>query len=88
MQGGTLVLQHRMNQGALISFMLYQGSLSSAFDSLGYCFTGMAAAVGPPHSHPSSHTHCLCYHALDNLYAIPCYCRSGQISTDGASQLH
>ena len=41
-----LVLQRRMSQGALISFMLYQGSLSSAFDSLGYCFTGMSAAVG------------------------------------------
>lgn len=45
-QGGTLVLERRMSQGSLISFMLYQGSLSSAFDSLGYCFTGMSAAVG------------------------------------------
>ena len=26
--------------------MLYQSSLSSSFDSLGYCFTGMSAAVG------------------------------------------
>ncbi len=35
-----------MSQGSLISFMLYQSSLSSSFDSLGYCFTGMSAAVG------------------------------------------
>jgi hypothetical protein len=35
-----------MSQGSLISFMLYQSSLSSSFDALGYCFTGMSAAVG------------------------------------------
>lgn len=57
LQGGTLVLEHRMSQGSLISFMLYQGSLSSAFDSLGYCFTGMSAAVGV-HRTPSPPSRC------------------------------
>ena len=67
-QGGTLVLERRMSQGSLISFMLYQGSLSSAFDSLGYCFTGMSAAVGAQplsrsraRRHVNLTVHCLCW---------------------------
>ncbi len=35
--GGSLVLAHTMSPGALVSFMLYQQSLSSAFQVSGHC---------------------------------------------------
>ncbi|KAF5832896.1 hypothetical protein DUNSADRAFT_11046 [Dunaliella salina] len=44
--GGTLVLAHAMSPGALVSFMLYQQSLSSAFQMMGDVFSALTAAVG------------------------------------------
>ena len=44
--GGTLVLEKAMSAGALVSFMLYQQSLSGAFQSLGDVFSALSAAVG------------------------------------------
>ena len=44
--GGTLVLDHAMSAGALVSFMLYQQSLTGAFQSLGDVFSSLSAAVG------------------------------------------
>lgn len=44
--GGTLVLGHSMSAGALVSFMLYQQSLSAAFQALGDVFSALSAAVG------------------------------------------
>uniref|UniRef100_A0A6S8M2Q5 ATP-binding cassette transporter n=1 Tax=Dunaliella tertiolecta TaxID=3047 RepID=A0A6S8M2Q5_DUNTE len=44
--GGTLVLAHTMSPGALVSFMLYQQSLSSAFQMMGDVFSALTAAVG------------------------------------------
>ncbi len=35
--GGQLVLSQRMSPGALVSFMLYQASLSFAFQVRGTC---------------------------------------------------
>lgn len=44
--GGTLVLNGLMSAGALVSFMLYQQSLTAAFQSLGDVFSALSAAVG------------------------------------------
>eukprot|EP00887_Chlorella_sp_A99_P006350 scaffold3.g6350.t1 len=44
--GGSLVLDGIMSAGSLISFMLYQQSLSSAFTALGDVFSALSAAVG------------------------------------------
>jgi ATP-binding cassette subfamily B (MDR/TAP) protein 9 len=44
--GGSLVLSKAMSAGALVSFMLYQQSLSGAFQSLGDVFSALSAAVG------------------------------------------
>ncbi|KAK9845905.1 hypothetical protein WJX81_005691 [Elliptochloris bilobata] len=44
--GGRLVLDGRMSAGALVSFMLYQQSLNSAFQALGDVFSSLSAAVG------------------------------------------
>ncbi|PRW60050.1 ATP-binding cassette sub-family B member 9 [Chlorella sorokiniana] len=44
--GGTLVLAGAMSAGALVSFMLFQQSLSSAFQALGDVFSALSAAVG------------------------------------------
>lgn len=44
--GGTLVLRGSMSAGALVSFMLYQQSLSAAFQALGDVFSALSAAVG------------------------------------------
>ncbi len=44
--GGSLVLAHAMSAGALVSFMLYQQSLSGAFQQLGDVFSALSAAVG------------------------------------------
>ncbi|KAL3138200.1 hypothetical protein ABBQ38_005424 [Trebouxia sp. C0009 RCD-2024] len=44
--GGNLVLQGHMSAGALVSFMLYQQSLTSAFQLLGDVFSSLTAAVG------------------------------------------
>jgi ATP-binding cassette subfamily B (MDR/TAP) protein 9 len=44
--GGLLVLNGRMSAGSLVSFMLYQQSLSSAFSMLGDVFSALTAAVG------------------------------------------
>jgi len=44
--GGNLVLAQAMSAGSLISFMLYQQSLSAAFQSLGDVFSSLSAAVG------------------------------------------
>eukprot|EP00798_Chlamydomonas_sp_ICE-L_P013698 gene13698-19590_t len=44
--GGQLVLSGQMSPGALVSFMLYHQSLSSAFSSIGDVFSYLTAAVG------------------------------------------
>lgn len=44
--GGSLVLDGVMSAGALVSFMLYQQSLSASFQSLGDVFSALSAAVG------------------------------------------
>ncbi|KAL6751648.1 hypothetical protein V8C86DRAFT_2773879 [Haematococcus lacustris] len=44
--GGHLVLDGKMSPGSLVSFMLYQGSLSSAFQALGDVFSALTGAVG------------------------------------------
>lgn len=44
--GGTLVLTKRMSSGSLVSFLLYQQSLSAAFQALGDVFSALSAAVG------------------------------------------
>ncbi|KAK9809885.1 hypothetical protein WJX72_001039 [[Myrmecia] bisecta] len=44
--GGHLVLAGRMSPGALVSFMLLQQSLSSAFQTMGDVFSSLAGAVG------------------------------------------
>lgn len=44
--GGTLVLAGAMSPGALVSFMLYQQSLSGAFSMMGDVFSALTAAVG------------------------------------------
>lgn len=44
--GGSLVLCGAMSAGALVSFMLYQQSLSAAFQALGDVFSALSAAVG------------------------------------------
>jgi ATP-binding cassette, subfamily B (MDR/TAP), member 9 len=44
--GGTLVLEKYMSAGSLVSFMLYQQSLTNAFQSLGDVFSNLSAAVG------------------------------------------
>ncbi|GLC71744.1 hypothetical protein PLESTF_001161500 [Pleodorina starrii] len=44
--GGNLVLEGVMSRGALVSFMLYQQSLSSAFQLMGDVFSALTAAVG------------------------------------------
>jgi ATP-binding cassette subfamily B (MDR/TAP) protein 9 len=44
--GGSLVLAGHMSAGSLVSFMLYQQSLSSSFMALGDVFSALAAAVG------------------------------------------
>ena len=44
--GGTMVLDHCMSAGALVSFMLYQQSLTGAFQQLGDVFSALSAAGG------------------------------------------
>ena len=44
--GGTLVLEGKMSPGALVSFMLYQQSLSGAFQSMADVMSALSAAVG------------------------------------------
>ena len=44
--GGTLVLGGKMSPGALVSFMLYQQSLSGAFQSMADVLSALTAAVG------------------------------------------
>jgi len=44
--GGSLVLDGVMSAGALVSFMLYQQSLSASFQALGDVFSALSAAVG------------------------------------------
>lgn len=44
--GGSLVLARRMSAGSLVSFMLYQQSLSGAFAMMGDVFSALTAAVG------------------------------------------
>ncbi|PSC71292.1 ATP-binding cassette sub-family B member 9 [Micractinium conductrix] len=44
--GGTLVLRGAMSAGSLVSFMLFQQSLSAAFQALGDVFSALSAAVG------------------------------------------
>eukprot|EP00882_Tetradesmus_deserticola_P009457 GHRQ01009982.1.p1 GENE.GHRQ01009982.1~~GHRQ01009982.1.p1 ORF type:complete len:424 (+),score=181.45 GHRQ01009982.1:207-1478(+) len=44
--GGILVLDGAMSAGGLVSFMLYQQSLSSAFSMMGDVFSALTAAVG------------------------------------------
>lgn len=64
--GGSLVLAGQMSPGSLVSFMLYQQSLSSAFQMMGDVFSALTAAVGAadkvielmkrePHIPPSGH---------------------------------
>jgi len=58
--GGSLVLSKAMSAGALVSFMLYQQSLSGSFQALGDVFSALSAAVGAAdkvvelmHRHPA-----------------------------------
>ena len=44
--GGKLVLEGSMQPGDLVSFMLYQQSLSAAFNTIGNIWTGISAALG------------------------------------------
>jgi ATP-binding cassette, subfamily B (MDR/TAP), member 9 len=44
--GGKLVLEKKMRPGDLVSFMLYQQSLSSAFNTIGSIYSGLAGALG------------------------------------------
>eukprot|EP00123_Amoebidium_parasiticum_P012893 comp21636_c0_seq1/m.30395 comp21636_c0_seq1/g.30395 ORF comp21636_c0_seq1/g.30395 comp21636_c0_seq1/m.30395 type:complete len:772 (-) comp21636_c0_seq1:303-2618(-) len=44
--GGKLVIAKEMSGGGLVSFMLYQQSLSGAFNNVADVFTGMAEALG------------------------------------------
>ena len=44
--GGNLVLGSTMSAGSLVSFMLYQQSLSASFQALGDVFSALSAAVG------------------------------------------
>jgi ATP-binding cassette subfamily B (MDR/TAP) protein 9 len=44
--GGSMVLRGHMSAGSLVSFMLYQQSLSGAFQALGDVFSALSAAVG------------------------------------------
>eukprot|EP00890_Picochlorum_soloecismus_P002479 jgi/Picsp_1/3231/NSC_06071-R1_atp-binding cassette sub-family b member 9 len=44
--GGSLVLDGVMSAGALVSFMLYQQSLSASFQALGDVFSALSAALG------------------------------------------
>lgn len=44
--GGTLVLRGAMSAGSLVSFMLFQQSLSGSFQALGDVFSALSAAVG------------------------------------------
>ncbi|KAK9850970.1 hypothetical protein WJX84_004301 [Apatococcus fuscideae] len=44
--GGNLVLDGSMSAGSLVSFMLYQQSLSSAFQTCSSVFSALSAAVG------------------------------------------
>ncbi|EFN54348.1 hypothetical protein CHLNCDRAFT_36050 [Chlorella variabilis] len=44
--GGSLVLKGAMSAGSLVSFMLFQQSLSAAFQALGDVFSALSAAVG------------------------------------------
>jgi len=44
--GGTLVLNGELKSGDLVSFMLYQQSLSDAINSIGGIFSGIAGALG------------------------------------------
>ena len=44
--GGELVLAKQLAPGQLVSFMLYQQSLSSAFNMMGTYYTGLTSALG------------------------------------------
>lgn len=44
--GGHLVFSNRMSPGSLVSFMLYQQSLTGSFQQLGDVFSGLAGAIG------------------------------------------
>ncbi|KAK9831825.1 hypothetical protein WJX74_010840 [Apatococcus lobatus] len=44
--GGNLVLEGSMSAGSLVSFMLYQQSLSNAFQTCSSVFSALSAAVG------------------------------------------
>ncbi|GAX81286.1 hypothetical protein CEUSTIGMA_g8718.t1 [Chlamydomonas eustigma] len=44
--GGTFVLEGKMSPGSLVSFMLYQQSLSSAFQAMADVYSALTAAVG------------------------------------------
>ncbi|EFJ51441.1 hypothetical protein VOLCADRAFT_87744 [Volvox carteri f. nagariensis] len=50
--GGNLVLEGVMSRGALVSFMLYQQSLTSAFQLMGDVFSALTAAVGAADKEP------------------------------------
>ena len=44
--GGDLVFSNRMSPGSLVSFMLYQQSLTGSLQQLGDVFSGLAGAIG------------------------------------------
>eukprot|EP00192_Tetraselmis_astigmatica_P009726 CAMPEP_0117685962 /NCGR_PEP_ID=MMETSP0804-20121206/22121_1 /TAXON_ID=1074897 /ORGANISM="Tetraselmis astigmatica, Strain CCMP880" /LENGTH=808 /DNA_ID=CAMNT_0005497473 /DNA_START=224 /DNA_END=2648 /DNA_ORIENTATION=- len=44
--GGSLIAQGKMDSGGLVSFMLYQQSLSAAFQAMGDVFSNLSGAVG------------------------------------------
>lgn len=44
--GGLLVLDKKLSPGSLVSFMLYQQSLTGSFAAIGDVFGGLTAAIG------------------------------------------
>ena len=44
--GGHLVLDGEMSAGNLVSFLLYQSSLSDSFNNLSYVYSNLAEAFG------------------------------------------
>jgi len=44
--GGSLIAQGKMDSGSLVAFMLYQQSLSAAFQAMGDVFSNLSGAVG------------------------------------------
>lgn len=79
--GGNLVLNGDMSPGSLVSFMLYQQSLSSAFQMMADVFSSLTAAVGAADKvmelierkpEVSSRTFNRCFHVTTHLLFGSC----------------